>query len=420
MNISNKGKRSLMKKEREVLFDTQTLQFLSYMAFKVHELSCTKQNKKLKWQLIRNHFGKSVLLKTVANVVTFEAPELAYALWVQYQWLSVEYIEGVDLKGRKVVQYFYKRWMRQQKAFWERMKEIEKDKIFHLAKDNFAFVGFGNGGIYAVFAALAFAIKHNTMPYVITFGQPRIGNVKFILFVNNKISIYRVTHADDWVPSYPRNALESDPYIQFFPEYWIPLQKLCDCVATSESDYFENKPQIYPTVLKCFPKQGLSENKNMTYRIFKLGLLLYLFPLILNEYFFATARTNDQTLAKFYPKALSEKEYLPTLTYFSRELLLEKFSSHDRFLGPTYVIQSQILSSVKTTQDQERINERKRRRSQLRRRRRQLTRRRRQILRTRRRQQRQRRRKPPALPMEPEMITQTASFYQMDVKPTED
>ncbi|KAG9300442.1 hypothetical protein G9A89_010067 [Geosiphon pyriformis] len=106
------------------------------------------------------------------------------------------------------------------------------------------FMGLGISGVYAIFAALMFRQYSKGVPKVVTFGQPRMGNIAFASFVDSKLEVYRITHADDQIPSFPSDKL----YNHLRMEYWIPKQNQCDC---------ETKPlEVY----MCFVKNSYAEN----------------------------------------------------------------------------------------------------------------------------------------------------------------
>ncbi|KAG9293812.1 hypothetical protein G9A89_019150 [Geosiphon pyriformis] len=97
------------------------------------------------------------------------------------------------------------------------------------------FIGHGVGGVLAMFAAL-YLKRIKSMPKpkkleVYTFGQPRMGNKLFALYVNRFLpgSVYRVTNMNDFVPK----LLKSNTWYHHSTEYWIN-QRDCDCSASKE------------------------------------------------------------------------------------------------------------------------------------------------------------------------------------------
>ncbi|KAG9289604.1 hypothetical protein G9A89_014339 [Geosiphon pyriformis] len=99
---------------------------------------------------------------------------------------------------------------------------FETDKNFLKARKSFAFVGHSFGGASAI----------------------------------TRLFIYRVTNADDWVSSFPKNK-DGFKYTHLTPEYWSPLQEDCDCIGTEVSKINEDtRPPAYPRVYKCWKLRG--------------------------------------------------------------------------------------------------------------------------------------------------------------------
>ncbi|KAG9297844.1 hypothetical protein G9A89_006785 [Geosiphon pyriformis] len=105
---------------------------------------------------------------------------------------------------------------------------------------------------FTVCAALEIASEYAVKPTVVTFGQPKMGNMKFAQFVATKITLYRVTYRDDFTPSVPKFGYNFDgkaiEYFQFSSEYWIPFQDQCECspLFTKTSDL--GPPIKFPSV----------------------------------------------------------------------------------------------------------------------------------------------------------------------------
>ncbi|KAG9297064.1 hypothetical protein G9A89_004930 [Geosiphon pyriformis] len=108
------------------------------------------------------------------------------------------------------------------------------------------FTGFGIGGASAVIAAyivqenfLAIPEYSSLRMVVITFGQPRIGNVHFARLINrSKINIYRVTHTQDPIIRFPTYKFG---FRHHEMEYWIG-PKTCDCEGTPIKPKFDMGP----------------------------------------------------------------------------------------------------------------------------------------------------------------------------------
>ncbi|KAG9285535.1 hypothetical protein G9A89_006523 [Geosiphon pyriformis] len=88
------------------------------------------------------------------------------------------------------------------------------------------FTGHSLGGVYATFAALVFkkAFPKRRI-YVITYGQPRIGNQHFANYVDNTLinpsgesTVYRVIFSNDNIPHLP---ISQKTYTHPGIEYWI-------------------------------------------------------------------------------------------------------------------------------------------------------------------------------------------------------
>ncbi|KAG9291874.1 hypothetical protein G9A89_012159 [Geosiphon pyriformis] len=143
---------------------------------------------------------------------------------------------------------------------------------------DFEFTGFGESSPYAVFAALDFVeiYQPKRKPILVTFGQPRMGNEVFSVFVQSKLEIFRVTLADDWVPSLPIRSVKRfskwtdtemrpnsnrirviEPFTHFTPEYWIDHKRN---VNLEEQLNCECPLDTYPIVYKCFNTHSVKEH----------------------------------------------------------------------------------------------------------------------------------------------------------------
>ncbi|KAG9290121.1 hypothetical protein G9A89_010427 [Geosiphon pyriformis] len=113
----------------------------------------------------------------------------------------------------------------------------------------FLFIGHGEGGALATYAALDFwqnirgKIKSSQLE-VITFGAPRIGDEGFVRSISKIFRINRVTYSNDFVPLFLSHTFRHPN-----TEYWIGGE-LCDC------DVLANQPQPYPVIYDCYMYSG--------------------------------------------------------------------------------------------------------------------------------------------------------------------
>ncbi|KAG9294514.1 hypothetical protein G9A89_008625 [Geosiphon pyriformis] len=126
------------------------------------------------------------------------------------------------------------------------IEEKLESKILKVVKDyegeggTVYLTGHGIGGAYAVLVALRLleayeeakdrpSAQINVKFAAISFGQPRLGNKRFVEYLNQKLTVYRVTNMDDYFPHFPNsNESElSEPMVHHDTEYWISDD--CDC-----------------------------------------------------------------------------------------------------------------------------------------------------------------------------------------------
>ncbi|KAG9288028.1 hypothetical protein G9A89_017623 [Geosiphon pyriformis] len=159
-------------------------------------------------------------------------------------------IQYPNVTGAWVAITYYKKW-----------EEYTKENFFRA---------------YAVFAALEFLkrFQPKKKPIVVTFGQPRMGNDIFAAYAQNKLEIYRVTLADDWLPNLPIRGIKKFSkwndeierlhkshilayveYSHFKPEFWIDLnpKEFLNCECHQDD---------YPIVYKCFNIASFKEHPN--------------------------------------------------------------------------------------------------------------------------------------------------------------
>ncbi|KAG9297846.1 hypothetical protein G9A89_006787 [Geosiphon pyriformis] len=171
--------------------------------------------------------------------------------------LTLRFFVGMP-KNALVDGYHFQIWLRSKEIFWKKMKNLNLrfKSGFHFAKKYFTFTGFGRAGIIAVYAALEFGNANRIKPTVVTFGQPRMGNRKFVEFVATQITLYRVTYRDDYTPSLPTYGYTSNriavEYLPLSGEYWIPFQDQCECSPLFPEASHINQKINFPSVYKCY------------------------------------------------------------------------------------------------------------------------------------------------------------------------
>ncbi|KAG9304569.1 hypothetical protein G9A89_020133 [Geosiphon pyriformis] len=130
-------------------------------------------------------------------------------------------------KVYKVSKNFYNRWL---SCEAEALRILRPYVYVRDYQDfGFIFTGHGEGGVFALFAALAFARLYRRRILAVTFGMPRIGNYAFSRLVEIEIYHWRVTHSDDYVPLF-----FGEKFWHQRVEYWIPGDRDCNC--DSEND----------------------------------------------------------------------------------------------------------------------------------------------------------------------------------------
>ncbi|KAG9304578.1 hypothetical protein G9A89_020142 [Geosiphon pyriformis] len=155
--------------------------------------------------------------------------------------------------------------------YQNRFQRVENDlnKIFlqftsdrKFSRHSFTFAGHGEGGAFAVYAALAFRRLKETKKrtiHVVTFGELRHGNKVFSSYVDEQLNhVYRVTKMDDFVPLFEWPKIYENPSLRFqhhLHEYWIPLVD-CNC---SDQDAAEQMSDNFAWVC-CSPSGAESQD----------------------------------------------------------------------------------------------------------------------------------------------------------------
>ncbi|KAG9304565.1 hypothetical protein G9A89_020129 [Geosiphon pyriformis] len=163
-----------------------------------------------------------------AIVVSFRGKELIYDEMGRIYVSSYQRLyDPKKVKGKAwVLKEFYNdRFLKAKDEVIRNLQNYLKYRTFK--KKIFLFTGHGEGGVFAALVALEFEeIIPQDQIYVITFGQPRIGDKKFTQYVESRLSnIYRITHADDYVPLF-----FGEIAVHLNTEYWIPKEEECDCI----------------------------------------------------------------------------------------------------------------------------------------------------------------------------------------------
>ncbi|KAG9298139.1 hypothetical protein G9A89_002576 [Geosiphon pyriformis] len=158
-------------------------------------------------------------------IVTFRGRSLDHATMLSLAQTRelILYPDGISDEPLLVNNEFY------HKRFAKVKEKILESLGFWVAniykRHFFAFTGHGEGAVFAVFSALALRIRKPRLRiFVVTFGEPRIGNQAFARFVNKRLEVWRVTYADDYVPLFFRDHAHE------MMEFWIPRKSNCDCV----------------------------------------------------------------------------------------------------------------------------------------------------------------------------------------------
>ncbi|KAG9296482.1 hypothetical protein G9A89_015074 [Geosiphon pyriformis] len=121
------------------------------------------------------------------------------------------------------------------------------------------FVGHGIGGAYAAISGLLWAMLYekdtSLFPFgpilpriptkIITFGQPRIGNVGFARLLNKFTSTARITHTNDAMPHFPKVTSGKDILSHHELEIWFDFED-CSCLKSDNyNDSVKDKIQNY-------------------------------------------------------------------------------------------------------------------------------------------------------------------------------
>ncbi|KAG9290441.1 hypothetical protein G9A89_007172 [Geosiphon pyriformis] len=185
-------------------------------------------------------------------IILFGAFEKSFITWKQRSNVLVDYAFG---DGAKVDGKLYDIWLSVRKNIWAKFAEqkIDLQRLKNL-NSKFVFIGFGEAGVFSVFAALTIGKLGKHKPVVFTFGSPKMGDKKFAQYVYSNSIVHRVTYAGDYLPAFPLD----DQYRHLTTEYWIPEQEeSCECLSEEKSIQEKQFPEIYV----CLKTQEFYENQ---------------------------------------------------------------------------------------------------------------------------------------------------------------
>ncbi|KAG9285742.1 hypothetical protein G9A89_003421 [Geosiphon pyriformis] len=178
--------------------------------------------------------------KTTRIYSYFKATEIFLNGWELRKSILVSWRNWPDLLVDSI---FLKKWNTGRQKFWQLFLPVFERGLGLLSSSpsvagndlkrqmpKFVFVGFSIGGVYAVFAALAFEARFKIRPTVVTFGLPRIGNKYFAIYTAERVNSYRVTYKNDIIPFLPKNS-DTQEFYPLKTEYWI-MEDDCDCKET--------------------------------------------------------------------------------------------------------------------------------------------------------------------------------------------
>ena len=117
--------------------------------------------------------------------------------------------------------------------------------LFALYRENsFALTGHSLGGALSVMAAAYLQSLYNTVDYLYTMGQPRVGNDKFAAFMTKFIpNTYRIVNYADQVPHVPQSALGfKHEGLEIWYQRGMKDYRIC---PTSESKDCSNQLNIF-------------------------------------------------------------------------------------------------------------------------------------------------------------------------------
>ncbi|KAG9289564.1 hypothetical protein G9A89_002337 [Geosiphon pyriformis] len=209
-------------------------------------------------------------------IVYFRGKELSLNEWKQREvnWAVFQFpnVSSIPSKNPLVdkVWYEHAQKMINEGQLFKKIARLvvlarEKQVENHIQILKVKFTGHGIGGAYAVLAGCLYELEalkdslsdnrdrmklFSDQIEIYSFGQPRIGNKNFAKLVNEKCSIVRVTHTNDYVPQFPV-AKEGEQYVHSNVEHWIASRE-CDCP----------NPDEYKPIYRCEVFGDPGENPN--------------------------------------------------------------------------------------------------------------------------------------------------------------
>ncbi|KAG9304562.1 hypothetical protein G9A89_020126 [Geosiphon pyriformis] len=221
--------------------DIETLNFLKKMAIYAREAYCIPPKGPFTFIPIRADSKVTIILPGVHQIVVYilgdEEKSKSYS-WplksslTPYPNINVGMVDSI--------------WLNFYLQYEKFLIELAENKMKNLeGVFQIIYTGHDLGGVYAMYAALAFKRKHPLIfTNVVTFGSPRPGDEVFAKHVNTIFpNLYRVTNMGDWAPQTPNIKYK---YRHPHTEYWISSQKNdCDCPNTFGSVVYKCLPTLH-------------------------------------------------------------------------------------------------------------------------------------------------------------------------------
>ncbi|KAG9291386.1 hypothetical protein G9A89_003490 [Geosiphon pyriformis] len=215
--------------------------------------------------------SETTYVNTVMNIkgneviMYFHAPDLSIEEWVNRIPRLTKYEE---LDGA----YVEHSWYHDVREMIEPLFNLLRKSIdtLKMKRVRFYFTGHAIGGAYAVLTALMikeafFALNQEDSEIqnfeftAVTFGQPRIGNAAFAKYVNRVLEVYRVTHSNDFMPSYLESFRRDYDLSHHEMELWI-VPKNCEC-PDSNLNQFNSLYNLFKCPGYSYVNVGAGENR---------------------------------------------------------------------------------------------------------------------------------------------------------------
>ncbi|KAG9306722.1 hypothetical protein G9A89_004269 [Geosiphon pyriformis] len=249
-------------KKELISVNTDLWNFLQRMAHHANTAYCSPINKIGK--VVRGAVVNAKIdTQTNTIIVYFKGLELTWNQWFQRK-LSLTSYKQNNTSGM-VDSDWISEVNKMMPGLCKEIKNLlQLEPINNLEVKRIDMVGHGIGGAYAVLSALALeksvswdkTLLDSIMVRVITFGQPRLGLSSFANQVNQKLTVFRVTHTSDYVPQVAQSN-----YRHHDMEYWI--SKIgCDCDQFSYEYQLYRCPRVYDY---SSPTLKLSDNNECNF-----------------------------------------------------------------------------------------------------------------------------------------------------------